>query len=185
MGDFVTRQDLADALGETVDNARADEAIADAEGAVRQFCGWNLTQETVTDQFVEPSGAVIFLPTLHLTSLAVTESGTVLTSGTGYAWYSNGVVKRVNGGCWSSLFQAVKVTYTHGYATGAPQLQAARTAAKSYAIRQYQNAAQMRSETVGGVTDAFAIPTSGVPIGVDLSYSEQNVLASLKLPVLA
>lgn len=185
MGDFVTRQDLADTLGETVDNARADQAIADAESAVRRFCGWNLTEETVTDQYVEPTGAAIFLPTLNLTTLAVTESGTVLSSGTGYAWYSNGVIKRVNGGYWSPLFQAVKVTYTHGYPADAVELQPARAAAKSYAIRQYQNASQMRAETVGGVRDEFAIPASGVPIGVDLSYSEQNVLASLRLPVLA
>ena len=184
MGDFVTREDLATVLGETVDNARADLAITAAESAVRGYCGWNLTEETVTDQFVAPTGSTLFLPTLHLTALTVSEYGADLTAGVGYVWYSNGVVTRL-GAYWSPLFQSVQVTYTHGYEANAPELRAAGTASLSYAVRQYQNAAQMRSETVGGITDTYAIPSSGVPIGVDLSYSEQSVLASLKLPVLA
>lgn len=184
MGDFVTVEDLATALRETVDNATAEQAIADAESAVRSYCRWGLTEETVTSQVVEPTGGVIFLPTLHLTAVTAVESGSALTSGTGFAWYPNGTVKRL-GAYWSPVYGAVVLTYTHGYPAASPALQPARTAARSYAIRQYQNAAQMRSETVGGVTDAYAIPTSGVPIGVDLSYSEQNLLAPLKLPVLA
>lgn len=191
MGDFVTIEDLATALRETVDNATADQAIIAAESAVRGYCGWNLSQETVTSQPVEPVGGLIFLPTLHLTSLTIVENGVSLTAGTGsFTWSSNGVVRRYGtggmyNGCWSPLWQTVVVTYTHGYPLGSSQLIPAKTAALSYAIRQYQNAAQMRSETVGAVTDAYAIPTSGVPIGVDLSYSEQSLLGPLRLPVVA
>lgn len=184
MGDFVTVEDLATALRETVDNATAEQAIADAESAVRSSCGWNLTEETVTGAVVQPVGDMLFLPTLRLTALAVTEAGSALVDGTGYGWTSGGTVVRLSGR-WSTTWGAVVVTYTHGYPTAAPELQPARTAARSYAIRQYQNAAQMRSESVGAVSDVYAIPATGVPIGVDLSYSEQSLLAPLRLMVLA
>lgn len=183
MASFVTPTELIvwlDIPGGTFPNDRATLLVDSASAAIRGYCGWNITQETVTGEVIDGTGKWdLWLPTKNLTAVAsVAELGVTLTNDVDYVWYRNGQLTRT-AGAWSSKAKAVTATYTHGYPTGHVKLELARSVCLTAAARLVNNPAGLRSETVGGVSWTSA--ASGADAMVILTEGEQESLAPLAL----
>jgi hypothetical protein len=194
VGDFLRASELATLGAPATSDAQAKSLIAMAEAQVRAFCGWHISQETVTAQILEPRCSTrrrdycrctdtIGLPTLHLTAVAaVVESTVTLVAGTSYRWSPDGELRRMNGR-WSCIWQAITATYTHGYPSGSPELLIAKQVVLSMASRLLESPDQRSTGyTAGIVQETFAAPPQ-VPSG--LTYAEQGALAPLMLYVVA
>jgi len=169
MAAFATAAELASFLQvASVDTASANQALNIASQAIRDYCGWSISQETVTSKTLDGTGErSIWLPTLLLTAVAsVVEDGTTLTVTTDYDWTSYG--RLVRNGCWPRTARSVVVTYTHGYATVPDSVKGVCLAA---AGRRYQNPSSLRSYTVGSVSEAFTQPATG---SVGFLYSTEQ-----------
>lgn len=181
MGDFLTAAELASYLQQdAVDTTTANLMIDMAEAQVRTYCGWNITEETVTDQVVIPEGRSIFLPTLHLTAVTeVVEGGVTLTAGTHFVWGQEGEIRRWTA-WWSTLWQSVTVSYVHGYAAGAPELLVIKQVVAAVVSRLMAAPTPMLSAvTVGGISEQYSVSPQ-VPSG--LLFNEMGALAAFKLP---
>lgn len=105
-------------LGSSIDadsQVRAAMALNQSSAAIRAYCGWSITQETVTGGAVDGNGRQrVWLPTLRLTEVAeVVLDGRTLTYDVDYTWTSDGMLYRPSG--WPMVPRALSVTYTHGY----------------------------------------------------------------------
>lgn len=157
MASFATPAELASWLQvATVDTASAQLALDVASGVIRSFCGWPISEETVTDKTLDgPGGRSIWLPTLRLTAVgAVVENGNSLAVTTDFDWTSYG--RLIRNGCWPATARSVVVTYTHGYATVPADVKGACLA---LAGRLFTNpgaggALRAFTNTVGGVTES-------------------------------
>lgn len=158
MGDFVEPEEVAGFAQSDLDRYTCELLIRSTEAAVRRHCGWNLTEETVTDQVIPIDGCsdTIVLPTLRLTALAVTVSGTLLTVGTGYTWSSSGIVKNP-AGRWSTLYGAVVGTWTHGYPAGHSALDDLKDIVGSAVARRIGNPDVLSRLRVGGIEEEYAV----------------------------
>lgn len=98
-----------------LDTDAAALAVAGASGMVRAWCGWPISQETVTDAVLDgPGSRSLWLPTLRLTAVSsVAVNGDELTVGTQYDWTGYG--KLIHRGCWPRTPRSITITYTHGY----------------------------------------------------------------------
>ena len=183
MGDFLKGYELDAITGTTVDATRAKLLIDMAEGNVRAFCGWNLSEETVTEQSHDGGSGLIFLPTMYLTAVsAVVENGTTLTHPTHYTWKRSGLLRRVDT-YWYDDVDSVVVTYTHGYAKGSPEFLAIKQVVLAVVSRLVASPDPMLSSVqVGGITEAYAVSPQ-IPSG--LLYAEQGALAPFALPSVA
>lgn len=150
MAAFATRAELASHLQvASVDNASADLALNGASQAIRDYCNWAVSQETVAAKSLDSyGGRSIWLPTLLLTAVGpVVELGTALTVEVDYDWTELG--RLVRNGRWPNQARAVVVTYTHGYN---PVPDSVKDVCLILAGQRYQNPARYRSKTVGGVS---------------------------------
>lgn len=182
MGDFLKAFEVPSSVSDQVSETEMANAIKMAEGAIRTYCEWHISEQTVTAQVVEePVGHHIFLPTLHLTAVsAVVEDGTALTVGTGYRWKAHGELTRV-GRCWSTEWEGVTWSGTHGYAKGSPEMLAVKQVALAVVARLLDTPNERATGYQAGmISESFAAPPQ-VPSG--LLYSEQGSLAPFKLPV--
>ena len=182
MASFVTNTELIvwmDIPADTFPTDRATLLVNSASAAIRGYCGWNISEETVTGDVIDGSGRWdLWLPTKNLTAVAsVAELGVTLVHETDYVWYRNGRLTR--SGRWTSEAKGVLSTYTHGYPTGHVKLELARSVCLTAAARQLYNPAGLRSETVGGVSWTSA--AAGADATVILTEGEQDSLAPLAL----
>jgi hypothetical protein len=180
MASFVTPTELIvwlDIPGGTFPTDRATLLVDSVSAAIRGYCGWNITEETVTGDVIDGSGKWdLWLPTKNLTAVAsLVENGVTLVSGTNYDWYRNGRLAR--SGRWTSKAKAITITYTHGYPTGHVKLELARSVCLSAAARLVDNPAGLRSETVGGVSWT----TAGTDTTVVLTPGDEESLEPLAL----
>lgn len=162
MASFATPAELASWLQvPEVDTATATLQLAAASKAIRDYCGWNITEETVTDQVLDTDGErSIWLPTLWLTAVAsVSELTLPLTAGTDYEWRRYGKVTRTGRRhCWPRQSQSVQITYTHGYPETPDSIKGICLA---MAGRVYNNPLGAKSQTAGPFSQSFAVPLSG------------------------
>ena len=167
---------------------RLVQAVERASGAIRGFCGWTISQETVTGFRVSARGRPsVWLPTLHLTDVAsVKENGRLLVAGVDYDWFGDGRLLRLSG-TWPGAPRGLEVAFTHGYPAGDPRLDAVRDACLAVAVRIYENPRGFRSETetVGAVSHSWTAAGPGVGLGAGLSAAETAALAPYMLPVVA
>lgn len=182
-------QDYEDLYGATDNVGAVALALDIASGAIRRFCGWSLSQETVTDALVDGLGrATLFLPTLRLTSVvAVAELGATgvfgasLVYDTDYTWTRDG--RLIRAGRWPSSARAVRVTYTHGYPSA--ELADVRGICLAMASRHVSSPSgyPLRS---GSLDDfSFTVAGSADEIGPQLSGAERTVLSGMRLPAVA
>jgi hypothetical protein len=178
---FATPTELAGFLQQDLDTYTATQALDIASQAIRDHCGWSITQESgavATLDGVE--GSALWLPSMLVTGVAsVVESGATLTVVSQFDWTAYGKLIRV-GRCWTSKPRSVVVTYTHGY-TAAPD--SVKGVCLAAAGRRYQNPNTARSYTVGGVSESFAVPATG-DVGFFFN-SELADLAPYRLAVVA
>ena len=182
MASLVTPTELIvwlDIPADTFPLDRATLLVNSASAAIRGYCGWNITEETVTGDVIDGSGQWdLWLPTKNLTAVAsLVENGVTLVSGTNYDWYRNGQLAR--SGRWTSKAKAITITYTHGYPAGHVKLELARSMCLMAAAARVPNPAGLRSETVGAVSWTSA--ASSADATVILTEAEQDALAPLAL----
>ena len=182
MASLVTPTELIvwlDIPADTFPTDRATLLVNSASAAIRGYCGWNITEETVTGDVIDGTGQWdLWLPTKHLTAVAsVVENGVTLTDPANYVWYRNGQLTR--SGRWTSKAKGVLATYTHGYPSGHVKLELARSVCLSAAARLVNNPAGLRSETVGSVS--WTAAGSGADATVILTAGDEESLAPLAL----
>jgi hypothetical protein len=100
------------------DYAAAQAAIDTALVAARRYCGWSVSPVVTDDEVtVDGSGGqVLSVPTLNLVSVStVDEDGVTITSSDLRA-SRLGLLRKRSGGWWTSAYDAVTVTMTHGFA---------------------------------------------------------------------
>lgn len=180
MASFATPSDLASWLQQDVDTATATLLLASSSAAIRSFCGWSITEETVTGAVIDGSGGPdLWLPTKNLTAVAsVTDDGVAQTNGTTFEWFRTGRLTKV-AGRWTRKAKGVLATYTHGYPTGDPHLDLAKAVCLTAAARQMTNPAGLQSETVGGVS--WTAASEGPDTASALTEAEQYSLIPLAL----
>lgn len=212
---LATTTDLAAWMGvdESALPAGAATLLDLASAAVRDYCGWTITEETVTDLVVDGTGTeVLTLATMRLTAvtaLALWDQtagtwGDELVDRQDFDWSANGVLTRRRGDGasledflvfpqrhkhwprWPDRLQSVRLSYTHGWpADQVPA--AARTATMAAAARQVTNPKGIRSEsrTIGAFSKAttYTIPTSSQSPGLTLTDAETRWLVAAGLKI--
>lgn len=161
MAAFATTTELAVWLRDPTvgDTASAELVLAVASAAIRNFCGWDISETTVTGDALDGTGErSIWLPTLRLTAVsAVVENGRALTVVTDYDWTRYG--KLIRAGRWTRAARSVVVTYTHGYAVVPEVVKGACliVAAVMHSNPEFQAS---KSETMGPFAESVSYPTT-------------------------
>lgn len=153
---FATPAELASHLQvASVDTASATLALNIATSAIRDHCGWDISETTVTGEEMDGTGTRnLWIETLRLTAVSsLEENGNLLTAGTDFDWTRYG--KIVRNGCWPRTARSVVITYTHGYAT-VPEV--VKGVCLDIAGRKYNNPQSSKSgtRTAGPFTESFA-----------------------------
>jgi hypothetical protein len=119
----------------------------------------------------------VWLPSLHVTDVtAVVEDGVPLSGVADYEWTTLGeLCHRYR--CWSTVARGIVVSFTHGYPTGHPTLEAVRDVCLAAAIRLTDNPASVRSWTVGGESATYA--GGGAEVTATLTEGEKMSLPTL------
>lgn len=172
---FASPTDLADYLQQEVGRPQASLALETTSNAIRDFCGWSITRETVTATVDGGYRQSIWLPTLLLTAVqSVTEDGTTLVGDRDYTWTSTG--RLIRNGRWSSNARSVTVTYVHGYSVPPGAVKQACLAAAS---RSVSNPQSLRSKTTG----PFSWTAAGAAgdLGPGLAEIELATLARFRI----
>lgn len=156
MEPLATLAQLSRSLQRTVDPDAGALALAVASGIVRDYCGWSISEESVTFT-VDGSGTQLqSLPTLHLTAVAeVRLFGQALTASdvdaAGYEWSERGQLFRAIG--WPNTFRCVQADVTHGYPVTPDGVLAVVLGLAGIGIPN--PGGSLASKTVGGVTHTY------------------------------
>lgn len=177
---FATVEQLGAALQRPdIDRDAATLALRRASGAIRGFCGWSVSADTVVAQTITMPyySQNFWLPTLWLTSVtSLVEGGLTQVAGTHFAFTASGRVHRASG-YWSVYHNDIVVSYTHGYPEGDDRLETVRDVCLSIAARAFGNPYGHSSETTG--TESWA---AGVSNSVaTLTAPDMEQLAHLQL----
>lgn len=129
-----------------------------SEALVTAFCGWHIAPSRTVTLRLDGSGArSILLPSLHVTDVASVSSDGVVLDPDRYDWSEAGIVE-LRGGCFTSRLRGVSVTFTHGYDTMPPEVQAVIGELDGSGIGpQPVQVGQVRVETSDGWTSAESI----------------------------
>lgn len=177
MASFVTPAELASYRGETItDNVRAQLILDGVSALIRTVTGQTISQvvgDTLTRRGTRDTEIV--LPQRPVTAVAsVALDGTALTSDL-YGWSENGRLWRTDGGNFGGVLTAVTVTYTHGWAAAADDLNTARAVTLQAASRAWDNPSAVQSESVGDYATVYGINPVG---GIMLTEAEKRQLRS-------
>ena len=99
------------------DDVAAQSAINAVLSSARRYCRWHVSPVRTGDVLTldGTGGRVLDIPTGNLTALTgVTENASVVDVAT-LSWSKNGCVRKRSGACWSSWYQSIVATITHGY----------------------------------------------------------------------
>lgn len=159
---LIEPQALANLLGRTVDEAKANEVIAAATAVVQEAAGQDLL--FLADDVAEPEGdiaAELQLPQRPVTAVAsVVLDGETLTEDTDFV-RSGSKLWRACG--WQPCYPTpskVVVTYSHGYQADDQRLELARSVCKVLAVPAYENVVAATSERVGDYAIAYDAATA-------------------------
>lgn len=182
---LATVADLAALLGRTFTSQQELQAQAlldQASSVIRAYVRQDITRATTTDTYtmrradplLHRCGGVVTLPQRPIVDIASVEVGGVET----LDWWQDGSDVFVRAWAWDQPPAAhrapqVTVTYTHGWDPVPGDFQAIVMQA---ANRVIVNPSQLRSETVGGESVTYLIPSTGEALGVLLSRTEMKVL---------
>lgn len=148
---FASETDLNAWLQKDIPVATARLALVRASGAVRGYCGWNLSEETATETFAEVPwyglNTRLWVRTLYLTGVtSLTVNGEAFSS-QDYTWLRHGRITLLRSVTGYGSPMAGSVTYTHGYPAGHPALDIAAGVVLSAAGRLVDNPIGMRSHS--------------------------------------
>lgn len=129
------------------------QALLDAaSGAIRAYCGWNITRQVVEDEEFDTYGSnLLVIPTMLVVSIdAIYECDLYLEDGIDYRWSKRGLIRRrPKGVCWPDEYGAVRGSYTHGYETCPVEVAALCVA---IAKRNYAVPSGIAQKQVGGIS---------------------------------
>src|SRR5580704_4388326 len=155
---------LAAHLGvESIDPNAAAQALAGASGAVRAFCGWQISQVLDDQIVVDGTGTQSFLlPTAHVTQVYWVQLDYMMLSpvvwdGTqnaqyGFEWTSSGIITRAPMWCWPRGARRITVTLDHGYPVIPDEITACTCAV---AARAMDNPESVRMRRVGETAETY------------------------------
>lgn len=185
MAAFCTVEDLEAFLQVAIgsSNASATAAIVAASAAIQNETRQRLEQvaSEMLTLTVEGDRRTILLPEQPVTAVvSVVEDGATLTVGDHYRWTAAGVLTR-RGRCWSSAWEGVVVTYTHGYAVVPDDLKGVCIRA---AARAYQ--AGLRAAAAGGIAgiQAEQLPDYSVTFMPETASGSASSLGASAAPIL-
>jgi hypothetical protein len=138
---------------DALDTLRAQFLLDKESAAIRAFCGWSITQETVTARRVYPRGGYLNLYTKRLTAFTMTIGGVAAVDGTDFAWEIEGP-GRVQILRYLTPTSVVLGTWTHGYATAPEPLV---EACCERAAARYVNPSLHRSEHIDDVVTVYGL----------------------------
>ncbi|MGY1579148.1 hypothetical protein [Streptomyces sp. MN13] len=188
---LATVADLATRLNRTFtpeQELQVQALLDDASSAVRSFTRQDITRATTTetltmrraDPVLHRCAGIVTLPQRPVIDIeAVAINGTASSD-----WWQDGQDLLLRAWSWDGPPAAnrppqVSVTYTHGWDPVPGEIKAVVLQA---ANRMLVNPAQVRSETVGGESVTYLIPTTGEALGVLLSRTEERVLKRYRGP---
>lgn len=148
-----------------------DERLDQAEGVVRDFCGWHIAPErTETVKFYgHATNAPILLPTMYLTGIAsVTDQGTLLDPSV-YDFDPAGLLLRIDGGCWATGYGPLVVEFTHGYNETPPGV-----ARAVQAVAGALSTGALKSKQAGPFAESYL---------TDISTLDRATLSRYRIPV--
>lgn len=183
---FAVPSELSAFMGEEIPEETARLNLAVVSGAIRSYCGWSVSAETVVDQRVRcHSGArSIWLPTLYLRSVetlaySATYGALSLLAGTQFEWTTEGRVSLLFG--WQTGGEYV-CSYSHGYLDTHPAIETCKGVCLSAAARATDNPLSRRSEATGA--ESFVAAGAGADVIAMLAQGERGQLDPYRLPVL-
>lgn len=98
----------------TLSTAAAGRALEKASAAIRAWCGWSISRETVTKRLDGTGERSLWLRTLQLTDVVeLTVTGVPLVPLVDYDWTLYGRV--LHRSRWPDTPRSVEITYTHGF----------------------------------------------------------------------
>lgn len=136
-------------LQKTVPDSLADLALAGASGAVRAYCGWNLTRETRTFTPVGDGTVLLTLATMELVSVSAIRASGVALDITGLSVLRRGQLILPDG---FPAGEQVEVDAVHGYPT-TPDV--ARLVTLTIAARIVNNPDNYKAVAVGTVSRTY------------------------------
>ena len=157
-------------LAETLAPADDDERLDQAEGIVRDYCGWHIapSRTDTVRVYGTPLNGPVLLPSLYVTAImSVTDQGTLLDS-TVYDFEQAGVLRRIDGWKWAEGTGVIEVEFTHGYDEVPPAV----TRAVQSVASQLPNG--LRSRSAGPFTESYFN---------DLSPMDRASLSRYRIPV--
>jgi hypothetical protein len=145
--------------------------IAQAQGAIRRYCGWHIAPSVIETITLDGSGSrSLWLPSLHVTDIvSVTDEGTQVAADD-YDWSQTGYIHR-RYSCWTSRPRQIVVELIHGYDNIPPELIGV---AVSLASRRASSPGGYKRETAGPFSVEFG--------GREFLQEELAVLDQFKLP---
>lgn len=168
-------QELRDHVqDQTVPEETARLHLATASGAVRSFCQWSLSAETVVERRIRPARTLgsLWLPTLWLRAVTavVTPSGASLPANE-YDWVEHGQVMLTR-----TIFVRgpYRVSYEHGYLDSSAEMDSIKGVVLGAAARLLDNPFSLRSWATGSESATMAGGNSDV-VGV-LSREDRKQL---------
>lgn len=163
MASLASTSDLGTYLGTDIsvsDTARAQQALDYASAKIRSYCGWTITQESLSDVSVDGSGTRdVWLDTLHLTavsSVVDNERSVTLTYDVDYTWVQDGRLHRPLG--WKRIPRLLSVSYTHGYAEAPDDVKGVCLA---LAARRFENPQSYERERLDDYSYTVASRSAG------------------------
>lgn len=158
------------------DDARVPDALAAVSRSIRRRAGWHITP-VVTGHAVVldgPGGAVLALPTFKLVTLtSITDDETVIDPAADLRISKEtGLLKKRDGGRWSSHYGSIAVVMDHGY-EDAPDL--ANLALKLVA-RGLASPMGATREQAGALSVNWSMTTQGVVGGIVPTADERSLM---------
>ena len=93
-----------------------ERLLAAGLAAARRFCGWHVAPSNVSTVTLDgPGDRLLVLPTLRLSALTSIKDGDVELTAADVHWSPRGLLRKKDGGYWSSEFGAIEVVMTHGF----------------------------------------------------------------------
>jgi hypothetical protein len=151
---------------------------AQADQAIRDYCGWHIAPTTTETVTVDGSGlATLFLPSLHVLAVsAVLDAGVALVQDLDYWLRPGGVLVRSNLVGWTGRLGGVQMEITHGFAEVPADLVGVAT----------DLAGRLELGAAGGVVTSGGFALSGLNQGLDAIFSagsyEATVLNHYRIP---
>lgn len=159
MEPLATAGELETHLQRDLDQAGADQALSLASGAVRAYCGWDLSREDTTFYIEATGDPLVTLPTMEL--IAVTEvratGGTIVDP----ALYPYTFGRK--GQVWGTFAPCVQYEFdvTHGYE---PIPDALKLVTLDLSARSLSNPESLVSASSGQVSRTWGSNTGGVTL---------------------